>query len=383
MKIQDFDVVISLNDTAILSGNSGVGFHELTIVEDIETILPTCTISFICDEFFLKDNPIVDGSKLQIDIFNSSKQVKESYKFRVFNTKIEIQNNVIIYNIYGYFDIYGMYSDAYKYVLFGNSSEVFNNIAAQLKLKTDIDNTKDKQLWSASNLNVVQWLSNIANHGYIGDTSCMIWAVDRNCKLLYKDLSNIITRARNSSLYNLSVGMNNKLKSAKDIIYATASPVFDSGVENLSKRGYGGSDYYFDFKTYAIKEAVSKKAVASSNIINVNKDLAASASRNYYKGFNFGNHHENYYQAEIQNQRLASLFSTYFNINLRDWFNFSLLQPINFKYRSDNVAASDIEALSGIYVINKIISRYTLNSIQQEIQIMGQGYNTVKSTTTF
>lgn len=383
MQIQGFNITISLNDTALLSGNSGVGFHELVITEDVITLLPTCMISFICDDFFLKQNPITDGSKLQIDIYNSAKQVKESYKFRVFNTNFDIQNNVIIYSIYGYFDIYEMYSDAYKYVLFGNSSDVFNTVANKLKLKSDIDNTKDKQLWAASNLNVVQWLSNIADHGYSNDTSCMTWAIDRNRKLLYKDLSNVVKLAKNASLYNLSIGMNNQVKSPKDIIYAAASPIFDSGVENLSKRGYGGSDYYFDFNTYSTKEVSSKKAIATSNMININKDLANIVNRRYCKGFNFGNHHDHYYQAEIQNQRLLSLFSTYFNVNLRDWFNFSLLQPINFKYRSDNVSASDVNSLSGIYIVNKIITKYTLNSIQQEIQIMGQGYNTTKSTSTF
>ena len=377
MKIQGFDVNISINDVIILGESNGVGLQSLTISENVHVPLPICQLQFTADEFFLDKEPLIDGSKIEIEIYHEQLKLKEKYKFRLFNLTVKPNKTAVVYDVIGYFDTYEMFRSPYEFSTKNYSYLVFKDVAQAFSYETDLDATNDNQLWIASELNLVKWLSNIASHGWIDETSCMVWALDRNRKLLYKDISSLIRRTNLKQCYNLIPMVNSSgtiEPSSKLIPYKVATPTFKSGFENISNGGYGGDNYYFDFEQYTNQTIASRKAVASSKFVNVNKELSQGLSDTFYP-FNVGNMHPNYFLATLQNSRIASLFSTYFDIVLSNWYPIHLLDTINLNYSSDAQSTKIIKALSGLYIITGINTIINPQSLQQSITLSGQGYN--------
>lgn len=385
MKIQNYNITVAINNITLLGDTGGLGISELTITENIQTVLPTCKLIFVADHFFLNDSPLVDGSIINIEISDDKKTVNEKLVFRLYDLSINNNNGFLEYTIFGYLDLYTMFEHPYQYTLIGNSSDVFKNVAKSLKLDSEIDVTKDKQLWVASELSLIKWLSNVCEYGWVNDKSCMSWGITRNKKLLYKDISNRIRSIVTKNCYNLyPVTANDTvIESSSNIIpYQASIPTFCAGYENLCKTGYGGDNYFFDFGKYSNQTVAAKKAIATSNVINVNKNLAKGLIDNFFP-FNVGNMHDNYYLAKLQNNRIASLFSTYFTVVLTQWYPLQLLDYINFYYISNVQSDVLIKSLNGLYLITGLSTCITPTTFNTVLMIAGQGYNTSKSTETY
>lgn len=385
MKVQNFDINVSINDIILMGNKDGVGIQSLTISENVHVPLPICQLEFLGDDFFLDKAPLTDGVKIEISITNTDLNLKENYIFRLYNLEIQPNKTAIIYKVLGYFDTYEMFRDPYQFTARGHSSDIFSKVSSTYDYTTDIDVTNDEQLWVASELNLVKWLSNVASHGWIDETSCMMWALTRNKKLLYKDISNIIRKTNLNTIYNLAPMVQdsgNVEPSSKIITYKAALPMFNSGSENIGNGGYGGDNYYFDFEQYANQTIASKKAVASSKFVNVNKELSLGLSDTFYP-FNVGNMHANYFLAKLQNSRISSLFSTYFNVVLANWYPLQLLDSINLNYSSDAQSTKVIKSLSGLYIVTGITTTITPQALSQSLMLSGQGYNTSSVTGTY
>lgn len=388
MKVQGLNVYVTVGDVTLIGADGGASLVDCIIHESIEQPIPTCVLSFDAGDTFLKDHPIADGTLITIHLFTDDGDLDEYYDFRVYNLELEIMSYFIRYKVACFLDVYSLFLGAEPYIANTYSSQIFKSVASKLKLKENIDTTLDKQLWVPSNLDVACWLSNISRYGYIDNLSCMVWGLEKNKTLLYKNLSSIIKSTPRTNLMKLVPTNNNQVSEPNTLPYNSAQPVFDSGYENLKYAGYGGYNTYFDFLSYSAKKASANKVVASSNMLNINKELSQGLNPNNL-AFNVGNFHDHYYEAYMQNLRQLSTYSTYMSVLLETWSpNLRLLTPVVLEYSvsgmtGSNAEGSRIDSLSNVYVISKVSTVINAGLISQGLHLMGQGYNTDNSTGTY
>lgn len=388
MQIAGVNVFISLGDLDLIGEDGGVPLHNCTILESLEHPIPVCKLEFDANEGFLTDYPITDGTPVTIHIFTDDASINEVYDFRVYNLKLEIMGQYIRYSLTCLLDVYSLFLNGEKFVANTYSSEIFRSVAKDLNIPFNIDTTFDKQLWVPSNFDLEHWLTNISQYGYVDDLSCMLWGIEKNKTLLYKNLSTIIKQTPKESLVKLIPSNDNQTTDSNTLTYNSAQPMFSSGIENLSYRGYGGYDTYFDFPSYSSKKFSAQKVVASSNMININKDLSKGLNPNQH-AMNIGNFHEHYYTAYMQNLRQLSTYSTYMTVVMETWTpHLRLLNPVVLEYAVSGLMPSAakgdrIQSLSSVYIIDKVTTIINSGEISQGLQLMGQGYNTENSTETY
>lgn len=388
MIVSGINVTIRLDDLMIIGSNGGVSLHQCLIQESLEYPLPNCTLSFDANDQFLKDHPITDGTLVEIHLYKDDNSLNEYYTFRVYNLDLGIMNNYIRYTLSCYLDVYQLFFSGEGFAANTYSSEIFRSVAKSLKIPSNIDTTLDKQLWVPSNFDLLRWLSNISKYGYIDELSCMLWGIEKNKTLLYKNLSSIIKSTPKENLLKLIPTNDNNTPDDNSLPYNSAQPTFYSGIENLRYRGYGGYDTYFHLPSYSSKKVSASKVVASSNMLNINRELSQGLEPTQ-QAFDVGNFHQHYYEAYMQNLRQLSTYSTYMTVLLEEWSNkLRLLTPVILEYSVSGMNpnsgdSSRIESLSSVYVIDKVTTIINAGEISQAIQIMGQGYNTTRSTGTY
>ena len=154
---------------------------------------------------------------------------------------------------------------------------------------------------------------------------------------------------------------------------ALTKPEYDNEMINF-QTNYREPYNNFDLLSYGWKEAVSKKVIAESNIVNINKNLSKGLSQAWYP-FDVGNFHKNYYNAIKQNKRILSTFSTYVNIESQFFMNYRLGQIVNFMHMDSQDISNSIHLTSGKYIIKAININMTPSKITSSLKLAMQGLN--------
>ena len=344
-----------------------------SIFESITHAIPTCSLKVTLPVGWINTRSIVDGTVIRFDIKSENINFYESLYFRLFNiNNFTIEANFCTLELTGVLDFMEGIREANPYNLYGNSSDVVKNIAKQNALKTDIDNTNDTQLWIAGENNVYQFLSIIAQHGWINETSAMFWAFDRHKILLYKNLTSIL-RNRSDKIWTFTQDQYPDIKNKK-YVYTNVRGGVLSGYENIKKEGYGGKDHYFDLLSYTWKEVHANKTIAESEALNLDKEQSKGLAQNWYS-FDVGNFHKNYWLAKKQNARLLALYSTYVAIECQYLMNYRLGQIVNFNFTDARDPQTKSRFASGTFIIEEININITNTDITTDLKLVMQGIN--------
>lgn len=368
-----YNINIFLGDVDLF-GSGSASSVQCKIIESIEFGIPTCMIAFSSSKDFFKQYPIVDGTKIIINIQSNFYSINEQYVFRITeikSTPVGTSDMAILIN--GIYDCYEMFRSAYKYGLYGNSSDVFKNFMQKNKLSGTIHTTKDMQLWCPSEINLGQWLSYVANHAWASQQSGMFWAMDRTGYMYYLDIDRLIYQENKPFIFYYGNPAEDDEKN-KIYRYKSYALHIDSGNENLYNCGYNGNNFHFDLSSYSIKKENANKVRAASEIVNINKELSRGLVDDILQ-FDVGNHHEHFFMASSQNKRVLSTYSTYTELMCDNFYpiyvgNVCKLQTINAGSSGGKVEPFDIK-----YVINKIILTIVKSSINMNITLCSQGYN--------
>lgn len=367
-----YDVNIYIDGENIFE-SPGCILLEASIFESIMHSIPTCTLNVCVPVSWLNDRSIVDGTLFRFDIKCKAFDFYENLYFRLFNIdKFEIEADFCTLELTGTLDFIEGIREANPYNLYGSSSDVIKNIAKQLSLKTDIDDTNDTQLWVAGENNLYQFLSLLTQHGWVNETSAMFWALDRHKILLYKNLTSVI-RNRSDKIWTF-VQRQNPDPQKKEYAYTNVYGSALSGYENIKKEGYGGKDHYFDLLNYNWKEVSATKAIAESNSLNLGKAQSKGLAQSWYS-FDVGNFHKNYWLAKKQNARLLALYSTYVVVECYYLMNYRLGQIVNFNFMDASDINSKSRFASGTFIIEEININITNTNITTELKLAMQGIN--------
>lgn len=355
-----------------ITSDSGCMLINAQIMEDINKLIPMCEIKFTVSNHILDNLSIVDGATIAFNIEAEELKFKEMLFFRVYQLDFKLEQEFANVHVIGLLDFYDGYKHSNEHNLYGSSSDVFNSIASKYKLTSAIDQTNDHQLWVAGEDNLYAYMSHVANAGWVDNTSGMFWCMDRHKILLYKNIASMF-RNDSKQLWTF-MQLNTPNVDEKIFVYSQAVANIESGKENLMHEGYGGEDHYFDLLSYGWKEAVSKKVIAESNIVNINKNLSKGLSQAWYP-FDVGNFHKNYYNAIKQNKRILSTFSTYVNIESQFFMNYRLGQIVNFMHMDSQDISNSIHLTSGKYIIKAININMTPSKITSSLKLAMQGLN--------
>lgn len=378
MIIQDiYELDIFIDKLNILT-TPGVIFSSARIYESISKPVPSCELELIVPIGWLDQRSIVDGTLIEFQIKCTIFNFQEKLSFRLFNiSRIQLDQKFATIKLVGVLDFYDGYRHANEYNLYGKSSDIFNLIANDFNLDSDIDTTNDKQLWVSTNKNLYSFFIYLAAHGWIDETSAMLWFFNRNKKLNYKNLTNIF-RERSNDLYKFVQTAIPDYKN-KEYVYANAIVSVQAGFENLVNGGYGGKDNYFDLLSYEWKEINPKKVIAESNLINISKELAQGLAQQWYP-FDFGNFHPNYWLAYKQNKRILATYSTIVALNCQFFMPYQLGELVNFILQDSQDMNNKVNSISGTFVVSAIKINISLQSITSDLELVMQGLNGVART---
>lgn len=278
--------------------------------------------------------PLVDGTSILIKIGIHDGSIAE-YPFRVFSFERQQSSGALVYTIDGYYNavryFVGSTTDAYK----GSSSDALFKLATKCGLKDDLDSTSDPQVWYGSNKRHCVWAKEIADYGYVNDSSCMVLALTESGILRYKNIA--------------------KFKWDKAMVLSqlgTGFPIIDRSV--LNKAGlnniYDGYGSVFEEQSVTTVGAIHKDTLHTrvSNNTLLNPDFAMK-SRVRIGPVNGGNVHKNFFKANYQNKRVQNRF----NIGISTLHNLptglSILEPVTLDLADAQNVKDNI--YSGNYII--------------------------------
>lgn len=369
-----YDVSIFIGNVDILDGGSASKV-QCIIEESIYDNIPMCKIVFLSSPEFISETPIIDGTKIKITITSDAFSINETIPFRVMKMSALPYGNDIMYSIECVIDFYELFRTPIKYSMNNNSSEVFKLIASKNNLaNSEIYTTQDKQLWAPSCSNLYQWMNYITQHSWASQQSAFFWALTRNKKLVFADVDRLVYNSKN--ITKICYGdikeddIDNNIVRYKDIAFE-----MNPGPENLFNKGYDGENNYFDLLSYSTKSVNANKVRAVSEIININRELSSGLGKNISQ-FNVGNHHKNFFVAEVQNRRILSTFSTYVDLFCEFYFPINIAQVCLLEGQSHNTSKNEeVNTLNIKYIISKIQTKITSSNINMNVELCSQGYN--------
>lgn len=369
----------------------GVSIHE-SICDNI----PTCKLEVEVPYSWLDNQYLTDGTTISISLKVNKELAdsytylnEDSYEFRLYGIeKIEEHGKLVRVVLNGVTDCLLGYDDGNWLNCACTTSSVFNKFAEKYKFKEkDIDNTSDKQLWIANGRNAYQFLTYCASYGYKDETSAMMWAVDRNRKLYYKDIVNCFNpniggqksqKIRIGSLgvpatsMNIPFGMNNVVLSA----YGTNSDVFQLVDKNSSKYDYT------NIKCKTIKKTSESTCVCKNSKLTGTQD---------WFPFDVGNHYPQYFKAVNQNRQVLSTYSTFVSIefspstaivaknSIIPFFQaFHLFDTHSLEYVVDvnNEKFEKMDSFSTKAMVESIDISITPSAAKTKLKFVTQGLNT-------
>lgn len=283
-------------------------FNNITsmlITSNIYDLLPQIRIDINDNLGLLDKGMLTDGTILSVAIGSDSEKAMEDIMDFVLigvpeqNTK----TNSNSFLIYGVLNFPKFLREVKPYAFTGTSSNALSNIASTCGLKFDGVVTADEMTWINGTRNLGQFSQFIRDHGWSGDTSFMMSAVNLHKTLLYKDINSL---RPNYIITNSSVADNEKSFRADEMAFQNKA-----GIYNYSY-GYktNATEYFLNSTEDKLFTEISY-VKDNSSVLNMNSDIYNELGiiRNDLFPINIGNVHTNYQQAFYQNQRYKALNS--------------------------------------------------------------------------
>lgn len=383
------------------SEDSRVNFctiYGVSIHESICDIISTCKIEVEVPFTWLDKQYLTDGSKISIEMKLNGKLSKElqqynekPYIYRIFSIdKIEDHGLIVRLIISGVTDFVCGYGDANKLNCSCTTSNVFDKCAKEYKFsQTDIDTTSDKQLWISNGRTIYQFLTYCCQYGWANKTSAMMWAIDRNKKLYYKNIVDVFNSGcKNGKCMNIRVG-------SLGVPVITSVPF---GLNNVKLNAYGTDGDVFTLVENGESENTKYDYVTvngddltkTSECTCVCKGCGCKSGQDWFS-FNVGNHNKNYFRAAIQNKQILSTYSTFLSVrftpttgivaknSIVPFFEaFHLFDTANLTYTlyAEKDKFINMKALTSKCMVESIDINITQEHAATNVKFVTQGFNT-------
>ena len=296
---------------------------------------------------FFKKNPslLVEGCQLRVSLV--ARDVADAeYTFRVNSIKNTPCATGDVIDIDGYLDCPKFWVETTN-LTYANktSNDVLAEVAGYAGLKYEGTVTADSQTWHGSKKRVHAFCSNVANHGYASQTSCMKLAVCLDGTMRYKDVAMLDT---GSPVAKFIIG---DIKQGYLTVVSHAPK--NSGGSANRKAGYRQTHTeYSVYRADLYRNHTNLMAdINEGGEFNMNSDVrgAVTSGAHIVSPIDYGNVHDDYHRASYQNKRGTALF----NVGLDILTNMPAISKPKVRV-FDTVSVTAPAALSeqnGLYVV--------------------------------
>lgn len=358
--INGYQIQLILNNYEYTIGD--ISLESITIYESVQLNIPTveivCSVPDIKSVQFLSSDNI--RGKLNISrVVNNNIINIVDIPIRLFSPKgySDVRNNNLLLTFnYDWDFAY----DASTRAITGTSSNVFRSLGVEQRCKTTyISQTLDTMTWINPNQRGLIFLQNVCEHAWSSSSSCFCWCIRADNSMVFRDISSKGNESLSKKI-NLVTGKENVI-----INYG-----IDSNLMILNRAyGYGRTSYIYNYE----KNIQSELPKIALRIEGTHPLVSSSTPQGTFRSPEFyGNTHEHYQQAALQNIRIRSTYNT--NISggfLNDNTSVNLLDDVVIVNNSSNYSV--LNNLKGI--VSKRIMRLTNNSMKYNIEIDTNAFN--------
>lgn len=368
-----YSLEIIINNKPLDAGS----IREVIIHESIHQSLPTVDITFVSDIRFLEEEPLVDGSQVDIAlVINQSGTLEESLRLETLlwsNEIIQISRGIEV-------TLHCMLSapdfiDSKIESINGSSLEVFETMAQRSKMQLISDSSIDKQIWIRPGIRGNVWLNDVINHSWASPESAFVYAVTRNRELLRYNLTE---RAAKDPTWTFLEGddASNSNLGNNIVNYKFPRLYSQAGLLNTFF-GYGRNLSTFNVDEGAIRQHKPTSFTKRTNFMNLNSTRETS-QRHDSLGFNNSlNVHEKYFDAYAQNMRLKSFYSLGVEVMSSIFKEVKLLDRVAFVFNNEHT--SDVlKTYAGNYFVEKISTIIEPTNVVRRFSLIREGFNADK-----
>lgn len=301
-------VTLTINGITCNDGNSKIS--KLSLEESISGEFPLLQIAVLLRHEFLSA-PISDGSPVVL-LINYPEYVVKSKDYKLMRFRVYYFEGHEVSNEAGLQYIISCMPEAYyklnsisDLVFKGSSSSVFSGVAKELGIDTNLCNTFDTQVWFSLDGNRISFLRHTCLHSWVDNLSVMCWWVNRYGILYLKNFTDEIKRETTWKFFH---NRNDDADRSQSIVFINSPRYISVSGENNTKEGYGKLNLVFSPQDNDISTLKVNKLYSAAESVNVNKDIV-QPMRYDSLGIKTTNVHQNYFEAEEQNQRGRTLYS--------------------------------------------------------------------------
>jgi len=277
--------------------------NHFYIINNIHQQLPTINFSFKDSTGAHLDSGMGDGAPITVSIGVPGKHMYDGLTFRMIGMpNVDPAGSINNIKINGIFDRLNFLKKVVDKPYIGTSATAIAQIAVEVGLIPDVDQTMDAMAWLPNRTSLAQYAQHIMERSYAGAANAMIMAVTDSGKLRFKGLNQIIQGSVGKILAS------DPLKGHPMLWWGTDSKAPASN----SVGGYGMTTIgqMLDGSVFeGNKVAATMMSGALSSISSVIQGAVGElGSRINVLAPLAGNTHDKWYEAIHQNQRVKSSY---------------------------------------------------------------------------
>lgn len=250
------------------------------------------------------------------------------------------------------------------------STNALTQIAGQIGLPFIGDVTSDLMTWLPNNRPIGQWMRHVADHGWATAQSAMhLTAGSRGLgdwTMLYKD---VMQAAQGSPVAQI---VSDGFAQGSDITSWGSLWRSHSGTLN-NMWGYNGITQQVNIQGIVkqFQNVAASMSMTSLDMGTAMKNAVANLPRIFLPRDN-GNVHQNYAEAQHQNDRLKSTFTSFLTVLTKDFTNLRVFDPVNAVIYTNGQLN---QTQSGKYLVHSRTQHVSGSTYRELLVLASQGAN--------
>ena len=357
----------------VLSETSNI-IDEVAIHESINQSLPTVDLKFVNLDNLLEDNPLTDGSQVDIDltILQNGQEEEllrlETVLWSYESTDITEGTRIKLHCVLSAPDFFEGRIESIN----GSSFEVFNLVAERSGMQLISDSSIDKQVWIRPGIRGNVWLNDVINHSWASPKSAFVYAVTRERELLRYNLDE---RASRNPIWFFKPEREFFGEVYGDNVIKFKYPQFSSQSGLLNTFfGYGRDLSTFNVDSGETTSHKPTSFVKRTNFMNLNNNRETPQRRDSLGFDNALNVHENYFNAYAQNMRIKSFYSINVDFLSLYFQNVKLLDRVSLQL-NDESRQEKQQTYAGEYFVQGISTILDTTNIVRRFSLTREGLN--------
>lgn len=340
---------------------------SFNLVSNVQQALPSLAVGFKDDTGEFLDNLMSDGMNVTVSVGKPGTQMYSGFNFLISGApKVSpagssniIEFNAVLNNV-GW--LRKMVDKPYK----GTAAKVIGQLASEVGLQVDIDDSLDDMTWLPNRLPFVGFANHLLQRSFAGDGDALIMAITDMGKLKLKKLSGLIEGGGKVLASNPADGHH--------ILDWAAAPKANS--PNAS-HGYGSTSMGMNLDGTIFEGndvAVRLMSNATSIMSGIKDTIGQLGMRVNALAPLAGNTHENWYKGIHQNPRVLSTYSFDVETITDIPSNLEVLDSVFFK-PINTANGREATHITGKYIVTAITKTIINGRFFEKIVLTSQGQN--------